>query len=347
MNLFQEHSYLINILFCTSFIVTVFITFTFRSFAKKLGLVAPPNNRSSHKHPIPSGGGIIITLSYVLCLFCILLFDEYINHEILLSIIIGAIFATIFGFVDDLVDIRTESKLVFQIFLGGWILYLFAKGLQVKLGILDGYSFWLFVVVCLFFLVWFLNAFNFMDGIDGMLASGSLLIALSSGLIILTLKGANENTFLLFLLIPICFGFLLFNFPPASIFMGDSGSLFLGYLIACLVLKTIVDNDMDFWTWLILLGHFLTETTLTSVMRIKLTKKWFAPHRSHAYQNLARLFNSHKKVTLYSIFFHLIWLLPIAFISAFKPEFGFLLYLLAIFPVIILTIKYGPLFSSE
>ena len=187
-----------------------------------------------------------------------------------------------------------------------------------------------------------------MDAIDGMALSGTILIAIGAGVIIFNQQGGGtENSLLLFLLATICFGFLLFNFPPASIFMGDAGSLFLGYFFGCIIIRTVFDNDLTIWTWVILLGHFLTETTLTTILRIKLTKKWYKAHRAMAYQNLARLLKSHRNVTLISILHYFFWLYPLAYLCQKYSLWGPLIALFSIIPASIITFKYGPLHSNE
>ena len=337
-------------LLSSAFVVTVILTFFYKRIANRLGVFAKPNYRSSHNRPIPTGGGIIISFIFIWSAIYFLFFIEKVSSEIFqiaVGIAVGGIAITIVGFIDDVVETRALTKLFIQIMLSIWIVFLFVENLQTMFEVMSGYFYWPFIFLALFFLVWLINVFNFMDAIDGMALSGSLLIACSAALIILTFQGNNENSVMFFLLGIVCLAFLLFNFPPASIFMGDAGSLFLGYIFGCLIVKTIVDNDINIWTWLILLGHFLTETTLATLLRIKLTRKWYKAHRSLAYQNLARILESHRKVTAGSIIFHLVWLFPLAFISASKPEMGLILFLLAIFPVVLVTIRFGPLFSIE
>ena len=337
-------------LLSSAFVITVILTFFYKRVANRLGVFAKPNYRSSHDKPIPTGGGIIISFIFIWSTIYLLFFIEKVSTEIFQIAVgmgMGAIAITIVGFIDDVVETRALTKLFIQIMLSIWIVFLFLENIQTMLDLMSGYFYWPFIFVALFLLVWLINVFNFMDAIDGMALSGSILIAWSAALIILVFQGSNENAVMLFLLGIVCFGFLLFNFPPASIFMGDAGSLFLGYIFGCLIFKTVIENDINTWTWLIILAHFLTETTLTTLMRIKLTRNWYKAHRSLAYQNLARLLKSHRKVTVGSIVFHLVWLFPLAFISARNPEMGLLLFLLAILPVAFITVRFGPLFSIE
>ena len=189
--------------------------------------------------------------------------------------------------------------------------------------------------------------FNFMDGVDGLASTGSLFICLVLGTLAIYSGDNSENTFLFYLLMAVILGFLIFNFPPASVFMGDAGSLFLGFVISALSFKVIIENGISIWTICIISGYFLTDTTMTTILRIKMFKKWYGEHRSHAYQNLARIWNSHRKVTLNIGLFHLIWLLPLAFLSYEFDQLSPLFLILAITPVVYLNRKFGPSFSSD
>ena len=102
---------------------------------------------------------------------------------------------------------------------------------------------------------------------------------------------------------------MLFNWPPASIFMGDSGSIFLGYLFG-LYSITIIKDEISLWTWLVIFGYFFADTTVTQIARIILVKNFLKPHRSHAYQNLARITGSHLKVTGWVTFYHIFGCCP-------------------------------------
>jgi len=196
-------------------------------------------------------------------------------------------------------------------------------------------------------LVWLMNLYNFMDGIDGMAASGAMFICAAS-IVVLVLVNGDPSLMLVFGLLAICsLGFLLFNWPPASIFMGDSGSLFLGYSFSALIAKTIADGQIGIWTWLTIFGYFAGDTTTTTVLRLVSIRDWYGAHRSHAYQNLARIWGSHLRVVRGVAVYHVLWLLPLAIWSAIEPSFASLAAALAIAPVILWTLRYGPRLSSS
>ena len=186
-----------------------------------------------------------------------------------------------------------------------------------------------------------------MDGIDGMLASGSFFVILSISIILVLSGVAIDQLIFIHLLLPCLIIFLLFNFSKNKIFLGDSGSLFLGYYISFLILYSLKEYNLDIWVWLILLSHFLVETTGTTLIRFIMLKDWYKPHKSHAYQNLARILENHKKVTLFAIIYNLFWLFPLAYFCITQPDYSAFLFLLSSFPVMVFTIKYGPIFSSD
>jgi len=115
-------------------------------------------------------------------------------------------------------------------------------------------------------------------------------------------------------------GFLVWNWPPARIFMGDVGSGFLGFLLGALVLVAHRDAGLNLWVPLILLAVFVTDSTVTLLRRLIRRERWYEPHRIHAYQWLSRRFGSHRPVTLIAIAVNVFWLMPIAFAAATHPE---------------------------
>jgi Fuc2NAc and GlcNAc transferase len=129
-------------------------------------------------------------------------------------------------------------------------------------------------------------------------------------------------------------GFLVFNWPPAKIFMGDAGSNFLGFMLGALALITASTGLINLWGWLILLAIFIGDSTLTLLRRVKQGDKLYEAHRSHAYQILSRRWNSHVPVTLLVLCVNLIWLLPLAWAASVWPAEGILLCLLAYAPLL-------------
>jgi UDP-GlcNAc:undecaprenyl-phosphate GlcNAc-1-phosphate transferase len=217
-------------------VASYFLTLYFIKNASKLGLIDIPNDRSSHKEPIPRGAGIIFG---ALFLIAILLYDfSFIIENYLLFLALCIIY--FLGLCDDKIGLGAKVKL-FVILIAAF--FVFINGYQItSLGEYFGYEIqlpWvLSLVFTLFAIGGFTNALNLTDGLDGLAGTNSIIM-LTSILYI----GISRNDFTLIswssFLIASVLGFLFLNWHPAKVFMGDSGSLFLGFAIAILAIKTL------------------------------------------------------------------------------------------------------------
>jgi len=321
-------------------------TFCYKKFAIKYNIVSNINYRTLHEEPTPRGGGLVFGFVFILSIF-FLYFQQHISHDLMLVFGVGSCFAGLIGYIDDIVSISPFKKLIFQFLLAFWVLTIFRVDLVGYSSLLNS---WQYFLVASFLLVWLINAYNFIDGIDGMAISAAILIISTLVLTIYIVddsRNSIELMLILLVLLASCIGFLFFNWPTASIFMGDSGSIFLGYCFGALIVYSTINDKISFFTWLIVFGYYLSDTTITTLIRIIIVKKWYGTHRSHAYQNLARVLKNHSIVTNGVIIYHLLWLLPLAISSVLMPEFKFLAVLLAFLPSIIWAVKFGPLFSMD
>ena len=327
-------------------LVTIFLTYYFcvlyRNIALSKGIIASLNYRTLHQHEIPKGGGIIISVAF-LSIYLLSYFLGLVKEDQTLLVCIGGLCISIFGFIDDIKNIKPIIKFMGQ-FLFAFIIIFIAIPV-------NQYSFTLFNI-SLFFLisfliVWVMNTINFMDGIDGLAGSISLVIFWSIFIIPLFL-GLESIAFLnAYLLGCCCLGFLIINLSKNKLFMGDSGSLFFGYFISYFMVKTIADGLISPWFWGIMMAYALTETIATTSYRILFKKKWYSAHRSHAYQNIARVINNHLYVTGVIFLYHIFWLLPLSLMSVYDPMRAWLYFLLATFPVLAFNLLYGPRFSNH
>jgi Fuc2NAc and GlcNAc transferase len=181
-----------------------------------------------------------------------------------------------------------------------------------------------------------------MDGVDGIATSGTLFVTAAAASI-LAINGAYSLALLAALLCAATAGFVYFNWPPARVFLGDSGTSFFSYTIAALILGSLWNDGMSLWTWLILLGYFVVDTTVTLLIRLVTVKKWYLAHRSHAYQNLARIWADHLKMARLVLLIELLWLFPLALVSVWMHEVAPLITAIAFFPIIIFAVRNGPL----
>jgi Fuc2NAc and GlcNAc transferase len=334
MNIFS-----LLIFFSLSFFGTLF----YRKIAINKNFLANPNYRSLHINPIPVGGGIVFSMIFIIGILSL----WYLNHSsntIILLLACGGTIAALVGYYDDLKDISALKKLILQVLLALWVLYWIDGG---PLVLLEWIPSSLTIPLTLFFLVWIMNAYNFMDGIDGMAISGSVF---ASGMILWILiltRPESEFILVMGLLLVSSGAFMFFNWPPASIFMGDAGSSFLGYIFGSIILLTVMTDDLSIWTWLVVFSYFFADIMVTQFMRLILVKKWYQAHRSHAYQNLARIKDSHFKVTGSVALYNLIWVLPLSLWSALSPGMAFYAVLLSVTPGLVVAFRFGPRLSSS
>jgi Fuc2NAc and GlcNAc transferase len=328
---------------CLIVVLSAWLTRFYRSFAINKEIISNPNNRSLHKYFKPSGGGIVFSL---ICVFfvSILSFLEVVGFEMLMVFGLGAFCAAIFGFIDDIYDINPLLKLIIQVVLSIWALVWLNVS---ELAILSWLPFWASLILCCFLLVWMMNLYNFMDGIDGMAASGTIFACFALVVTLILTSGFSSLVIILSLLLSSCLGFLIYNWPPASIFMGDAGSIFLGYFFGSLIIISLIEGDISLWTWVIVFSYFFGDTNVTIIMRLILSKKWYKPHRSHGYQNLARILDNHKKVTVGVQVYNVFYILPLAVFSVVMPLWAAFFSILAIAPVIFFTLWFGPKYSIE
>jgi len=190
-------------------------------------------------------------------------------------------------------------------------------------------------------IMWVLNLFNFMDGIDGIAASEAVFIALSGAMLCVYADMRGEVSVASVVFGAACAGFLVWNWPPAKIFMGDVGSGYLGYVVAVLALTAARKSPGALWSWLILGGVFLVDASVTLVRRLFRGERVSEAHRNHAYQRLARSWKGHSRVTLAVIACNLLWLLPCAFLAAAYPQRGAWIACAALAPLLVVAVAAG------
>lgn len=276
-------------------------------------LMAKPNARSSHGTPTPSGGGLGIVAGGTIGG----LFVAFANGPENLPIVGLSVLVALLGFFDDRRPIRAAIRLPIQFVLIGAMVMMIpatplasALGLDLPLVVLLGG-----VTVAA---VYWVNLFNFMDGIDG-LAGAQAVFMLGSAVLLAWGQGGGMQFWWIAAIAAASLGFLLRNWPPAKIFMGDAGSTYLGFMIAYAALVTVAGGWLTAWQWLILGGLFLADATLTLARRTLRREAIFSAHRLHAYQHLARRWRSHRRVSALYLAVNLVLLLPLAGWAGLNP----------------------------
>ena len=314
------------------------LTGAMRRYALASQLIDRPNARSSHTVPTPRGGGIAIVVTFLLGVSALALAGQ-VELRLAVATVAGGGVVAILGFLDDRSSLPAGKRFLGHLAAGIWLLAWLGGvpripifGFQVNLGYFGP-------VLSLLFSTWMINLFNFMDGIDGIAGVEAITVSLcGAGLWYATGSG---NGWVAAVLFAACVaGFLIWNFPPARIFMGDAGSGFLGLVVATLALWCGHATPVLFWSWFILIGCFMVDATTTLVRRVRRGGRFSEPHRSHAYQYASRLHGSHRPVTLAVLAVNMIWLLPLAALVAFGLLDGVLGVAIAYAPLVWLAFRY-------
>jgi len=316
---------------------TALITGWARRRAIRHAILDIPNERSSHRTATPRGGGIAIVL--VMTIVASLAWAHGVLPAPVWLALLGGLLVAAAGYADDRRPLRPAVRLAAHFGAAAWAAYWLGGlpplqiGAHVAVPGAGGY------VLLMLAIVWTLNLFNFMDGIDGLAASEALFVAALGALLSVA---ANPGTLALaWVLAAACLGFLWWNWPTARIFLGDVGSGYLGYTVAVLAVSAARATPQGAWVWLILGGAFFVDATVTLVRRLLRGERPYEAHRSHAYQHLVRRCGSHAPVTLLYLGINVLWLAPLAWLASEHPARSLELLALALVPLALAAIACG------
>ncbi len=279
-------------LFFLSFLLTYFI----KNYAIKKSLVATVNERSSHTVPTPHGGGIAIAITWFIGLFYLYL-ENQIDSQLFGALMIGLLISLV-SFLDDVYELSPKIRLIAQAIVAIGGLYFLGGFDSLNLFIFSIENQIITNIFAFFLIIWFINLYNFLDGINGYAGSEALFLALAG----LVLFGGEHFGILAVSVL----GFLYWNWNRAKIFMGDVGSTLLGYNVAIFTLYYANQESQNIWIWIILFGVFWFDATITLIRRKLNGEKLSQAHKKHAYQRLTQAGWSHYKVTNHSIGVNLI-----------------------------------------
>ena len=300
-------------------------------YALRGDILDVPNPRSSHRRPTPTGGGLGIIAGTLLALAVVWRFAD-IGADWLLAMWLSLMLGLL-GFVDDRVQLGVGLRLVCQACAA---LAVVTFSMMQHNEATGGSSLGLVLLAlgAVVYLVWMTNLFNFMDGIDGLASTQAIFIA-AGGAWLTSRAGASPGSILLLVGIAAAVsGFLYHNWPPARIFMGDTGSLFLGFLLAACSLQSAARGELALPVWLILWAPFVCDASTTLVFRMLRRQALHTAHREHAYQHLARRCGSHRGVTLLLLALNVFWLLPLAALALGIPDRELQILVLAYVPIV-------------
>lgn len=293
-----------------SFLLALFVTPRVAALAERFDLLDKPSARKVHSIAIPRIGGLAIFLAFSLSLFVSLFFDgirtQLLANDEIVYLFAGGLLAFLLGFYDDIKQLGPKVKFAVQI---GIAIFAYLGGIKIKLTtlpLLGVIQFgWMDLPITIFWMLLVINAINLIDGLDGLAAGVSFFVCIVLLAVALFHGKVYMVAIALACLSGSLLGFLVFNFNPASIFMGDSGSYFLGYMLATLSIVGSIKSHTAF-TFLIpiiAMGVPLLDTVWATVRRFIFGQKLFHPDKDHFHHRLMKKGYSHKRTVaiLYAI----------------------------------------------
>ena len=329
-------SRILLIIFTTFMFVVLFMPVV-KMIAKHIGAMDIPNERKVHKKPIPRLGGLGIYLGFLLGY--IIFGHESIQMN---SILIGSFIIVLVGIIDDINPIKARYKLIGQI-IGASVVPIFG-GMLLKdvsaFGVYINFGYFSYIITILF-IVGIINCINLIDGLDGLAGGLSAIYFIMIGVVsILFNNSSGLDTILTFIMLGATLGFLVHNFNPASIFMGDSGSMFLGYIIAIIALlgyKNVTFTSLVVPVFLIAIP--IMDTLFAIVRRVLKHEPIMKPDKSHLHHQLLKLNFSVRKTVLIIYFVDILFAIASIIYVFNDPIYGIVIYVVLFILVLILIIK--------
>lgn len=312
----------------------------FRRYALSSGrFLDVPNARSSHAVTTPRGGGLAIVVA-TLAASPILGWIGALTWPVVIGVSGAGAMVALVGIWDDATNLEPGWRLLWHFIAATWALA-WLGGVP-PLAIFGGVHDlgWMGDIVAAVFMVWLLNLTNFMDGIDGIVGIEIMSVCLGGAVLSLLVTGSPRLSAPPVVLAFATLGFLLWNWPPAKIFMGDAGSGFLGITVAAYSLLAGYSSPPLFWSWLILFGVFIVDADITLLRRLARGERVHEAHRSHAYQHAAVACRGHKRVVLAVGVLNVVWLFPLAAAVAMGSLDGRFGLAIAYAPLVVLALRF-------
>lgn len=282
-----------------AFVVTASAIPIVRRLAIRFGAMDTPNHRSSHSGPIPRLGGVAILMGFTVgCIVGHWLTGNWpsVDRALIKGALVGV---ALVGFIDDILGIKAIARMAVYLALS---VVIWVAGTRISLVDIPGLGAFDLgtvgsLIVTVLFISWYTNLFNFMDGIDG-IAGGAALITLGSLALLFHSAGEIYWCTVSAMAAAATGGFLLFNYSPASVFMGDGGSVFLGLLSGVLTVKAVHGRIITFSSALFLMLPFAFDATFTLLRRLMNRERVWEAHRRHVYQQMSDLGLSHRDISI-------------------------------------------------
>lgn len=278
----------------SAFVAALLLTTFIREYALRHRILDIPNERSSHEAPTPRGGGLAIAVVMIVALI-VLWLAGVVPARLAAALTVGGAAIAALGWIDDKHGlaalprglVQLGAAIVAVVLLGG-VPVIHIGEFALRVGLAGS-------LLAVVLIVWFTNLYNFMDGIDGLAAGEAVSVGLIAALLLWNVSA--PLAIVAGVMAASSAGYLVWNWPPAKIFMGDSGSGLLGYSFAVLALASENAGALPTLWWIVLLGAFTFDATITLVRRVLQGKAIYQAHRDHAYQRLVRYGRTHRAVT--------------------------------------------------
>lgn len=289
-----------------TFLLAVFCFFVsamgvrmFISVSRRWAILDVPKERSSHAAPTPRLGGVpmVASAAFSFSIWVILVTGDSGSFRGIAGTAFFACGICILGIFDDIHDLSPLFQILVQFALCLFCLWLFRPVPPDLFTVGGAWIRWVLIGAASIWCVWMLNLYNFMDGIDG-LAGGQAAMASLFFFLLFAWKGETGWAVANLMIFASTLGFLVFNWPPAKIFMGNSGSTFLGAFYGMQSLYAPGATGVPFIVLVLPFSNFIFDTTFTLLRRMLLGEKWYQAHRTHVYQRMTNLGMSHRKITI-------------------------------------------------
>lgn len=310
----------IDIMICCvlALVFSVLMTWAARVYAIHKAILDIPNERSSHQIPMPRAGGLGIISTVILTMLGLGAWG-IISQPLVVALLGGGLAVAGIGFCDDVYCVKPRWRILVHIFAAIWAVYWLGGFAEITIGHFHLTLNWLGSLLAIFAVVWCINFYNFMDGIDGLAGTEGIFVGIVSGFA-LWWVGDVVLASVMWLLAAAAGGFTVWNWSPAKIFLGDAGSGFLGFVFGVVGLYTVNQGLLHIAFWWVLLAVFLVDATFTLLKRMFQGKRWYSAHREHAYQDLVSFGVSHAQVTLGVQAINCFVLLPMAYLIYRWPQ---------------------------
>ncbi|MFT5140327.1 MAG: Fuc2NAc and GlcNAc transferase [Lysobacterales bacterium] len=280
--------------------------------ARRLDMLDLPGDRQVHTTPTFTGGGIGLISALIVSSLL-----PFINEQITplwhQAVLPGLLVLTLVGWMDDRKSLSAIFRLLIQLAVSFGLLSCIA---------LSGYQFgWLNGLLGAIAIVWIMNFYNFMDGSNGMAGFQGLFTGILLA-VLFQLKNQPDLMIPAILVAASCAGFLPFNFPRPRVFMGDSGSVPLGFAIGALLAFGLIRDAIDFPQAILVLTVFLIDSSLTLINRVIRGERWYTPHKQHVYQRLIGQGWPHSRVLLLYQAVNVFFVVPVVMLATLYPEYA-------------------------